>query len=133
MDYEHLADEIERLADDFASTDVESPSRAEAWNLLADLCQTKAADIALALRTLANVEAVQNARLDELYASINALGGYVAPDDIRGQAANETIGEALKLIEEVGGSDCLPLAIQVRHLEKRLADLEPETSGPAPR
>jgi len=121
MNYEHLADEIERLAEDFAAAGAESPPRAEAWNLIAEICQANAGDIVLALRTLSHLETVQSARLDEVHAGINALGGYAAEDDARGKAVNETVGAALRIVEEAGGSQCLPLAMRVRHLEGQLA------------
>lgn len=45
--------------------------------------------------------------LDLAWERINALGGYVAPHDRVGKAANDAIDRALKIIEELGGSDPL--------------------------
>lgn len=133
MDHNELAAEIEQLAESFGASPADTPERAEAWNLIAEICQANASDIVLALRTLSHLEAVQTARLDEVHAGINALGGYAAKDDARGQAVNATVGAALRIVEEAGGSHCLPLAMRVRHLETRLATLEPDTLAPTPR
>lgn len=50
--------------------------------------------------------AIQNA-MDIAWERINALGGYVAPGDRRGEGVNWTVERALNIIEELGGTDPL--------------------------
>lgn len=44
-------------------------------------------------------------RLDLAWERINALGGYVAPDDVAWIAVRNTITKALDIIEALGGRD----------------------------
>lgn len=43
--------------------------------------------------------------LNEAHRRVNALGGYVDPDDKYGAGINDAITKALAIIEELGGSD----------------------------
>lgn len=65
------------------------------------------ASLAHQRRMLSHLERQQVALspLDIAWERINALGGYVAPGDVAGKAANDTVGEALKIIEDLGGRD----------------------------
>lgn len=45
--------------------------------------------------------------LDLAWEKVNALGGYVGPDDAVGQAAKVIVNNALEIIEQLGGSDPL--------------------------
>ena len=47
------------------------------------------------------------ASLDKAWHIIAAQGGYVAPHDVAGNAYAEAIGEALAIIESLGGMDPL--------------------------
>lgn len=41
--------------------------------------------------------------LNQAWKQINALGGYVAPDDAHGQGYSKAINDALAIIEALGG------------------------------
>lgn len=43
--------------------------------------------------------------LDQLWRNVDALGGYAAPSDDRGQGINDTVGNVLGMIERLGGMD----------------------------
>lgn len=43
--------------------------------------------------------------LDKAWEEINALGGYVAPNDEVGKGYDKAIGDALDIIERLGGRD----------------------------
>ena len=45
--------------------------------------------------------------LDEAWHLINALGGYVSPGDLAGNAHNKAVLDALDIIEKLGGMDPL--------------------------
>jgi hypothetical protein len=45
--------------------------------------------------------------LDKAWQEINALGGHVAPDDDHGLGYIKAIGDALDIIEKLGGKDPL--------------------------
>ncbi|MEQ1888069.1 MAG: hypothetical protein ABL951_02680 [Alphaproteobacteria bacterium] len=51
--------------------------------------------------------AICKARLDQAWAEINALGGAEIKGYIVGAAYNKAIGDALGIIERLGGSDPL--------------------------
>lgn len=74
------------------------------------------------------------AALDLAWERINALGGYVGPDDPIGQAGRVVIDGALKIIEELGGSDPLPkrtMLAALREIEE-IADGEADVDDGIP-
>lgn len=54
--------------------------------------------------------------LDEAWAEINALGGYVAPDDERAQGYSDALNDALAILERLGARD--PLRICLDEIEE---------------
>jgi hypothetical protein len=61
--------------------------------------------------------------LDLAWERINALGGYTAENDKYGCGINDTVSQALEIIEALGGGDPLP---------KRAATSRAQQSTPQP-